>query len=334
MRIGRASSVAAAKAVSSSARLRTFWAIRVVGRSPVGWIDGNSSASMPLTCDWNGPDVTWSVSPGPVSSSIRWPPGSELTRSVRRRAGHGRRAVGLDLARHPVDEPDLEVGRGQAEAAVLGLEEDVGEDGQGASIGDRPAHDREAAGQVLLHDRELHVRSTPRAGRVREVAREGCAAQGSRLPRSRVSRCVRIFLDSSRLRHHHHHGVDRVDGRARRRSARPVDEPPSDRWTAAPASGTAAGGERWTDPPARRDRRRMRGPLQPTAGAPVVQHCIHIARPAARSCSGTRISTGSAAAWWTSRAPVGGRARLSRRRSARGPPRSRGAARRCRRTRG
>ena len=87
MRIGRASSVAAAKAVSSRARLRTFWAIRVVGRSPVGWIDGNSSASMPLTCDWNAPALRWSVSPAPVSSSIRSPPGSELTRSVRSRAG-------------------------------------------------------------------------------------------------------------------------------------------------------------------------------------------------------------------------------------------------------
>ena len=87
MRIGRASSVAAANAVSSRARFRTFWAIRVVGRSPVGWIDGNSSASMPLTCDSNRPALTCSVSPGPVSRSIRSPPGSELTRSARRRAG-------------------------------------------------------------------------------------------------------------------------------------------------------------------------------------------------------------------------------------------------------
>ena len=49
MRIGRASSLAAAKIVSSSACLRTFWAIRVVGRSPAVWIVGNSSASMPFT---------------------------------------------------------------------------------------------------------------------------------------------------------------------------------------------------------------------------------------------------------------------------------------------
>src|SRR6185503_13307872 len=46
-----------------------------------------SSASIPLTCDWNGPALTWSVSPAPVSRSILWPPGSELTRSDRRRAG-------------------------------------------------------------------------------------------------------------------------------------------------------------------------------------------------------------------------------------------------------
>ena len=38
---------------------------------------------------------------------------------------HGCRAVRLDLARDPVRDPDLEVRRGQLEAGVLGLQQDV-----------------------------------------------------------------------------------------------------------------------------------------------------------------------------------------------------------------
>src|SRR5207244_7671833 len=58
--------------------------------------------------------------------------------------------------------PDLEVRGGQLEASVLGLEQDVRQDRQ-RSVRDRPAHDRQTASEVLLHDRELHVSFTPRA---------------------------------------------------------------------------------------------------------------------------------------------------------------------------
>ena len=65
---------------------------------------------------------------------------------------HGRRAVDLDLAGHPVGDPDLEVRRGQLQAAVLGLEQDVRQDRERA-VRDGAAHDRQAASEVLLHDR-------------------------------------------------------------------------------------------------------------------------------------------------------------------------------------
>ena len=73
----------------------------------------------------------------------------------------GRRAVLVDLAGDPVGDPDLEVRRGELEAGILGLEQDVGEDRQRAPARDRPADDGQAARQVLLHDRESHVGFTP-----------------------------------------------------------------------------------------------------------------------------------------------------------------------------
>ena len=76
----------------------------------------------------------------------------------------GRRAVGLDLAGHPVGDPDLEVGGGQLEPGVLGLEQDVGQDRQGAPARDGATDDGQAARQVLLHDREFHVGFTPLVG--------------------------------------------------------------------------------------------------------------------------------------------------------------------------
>ena len=126
---------------------------------------------------------------------MRWPPGSEPTRSARSRAGTVVDPSVLDLAGDPVHEPDLEVRRGEAEAAVLGLEEDVGEHGQRASVGDRSTHDPEAARQVLLHDRELHVRSTPWAGSIQDFTYEGCVAQGFPAPaKPRHSVCVSSFI--------------------------------------------------------------------------------------------------------------------------------------------
>ena len=75
----------------------------------------------------------------------------------------GRRAVRLDLAGHPVGDPDLEVRGRQLEPGVLRLQEHVGQDGQGAAARDGAADHGQAAGQVLLHDRESHVGFTPRA---------------------------------------------------------------------------------------------------------------------------------------------------------------------------
>ena len=87
MRIGRASSLAAANAVSARACRRTFWAIRVVGRSPAVWIAGNSSASMPLMCVSNRPHRRCSVVAGLELQVDPIAAGSELTRSVRSLAG-------------------------------------------------------------------------------------------------------------------------------------------------------------------------------------------------------------------------------------------------------
>ena len=85
---------------------------------------------------------------------------------------HGHRAAGIDLARHPVRHPDLEIGGGQLEAAVLGSEQDVVQDRKRAPGRDGAADDLETAGQVLLHDREFHVGFTPlRSGQGRRQDR-------------------------------------------------------------------------------------------------------------------------------------------------------------------
>ena len=151
MRIGRASSLAAAKAVSSRACRRTFWGIRVTGRSPAVWTVGKSSAEMPLMFDSNRPLRMWSVSPVAELQVDRLAAGQRVDQVGQEAGRHGRRAVGLDLAGHPVGDPDLEVRRGQLQAGVLGLEQDVREDRQ-RPVGDGPADDRQAAREVLLHD--------------------------------------------------------------------------------------------------------------------------------------------------------------------------------------
>ena len=88
--------------------------------------------------------------------------GRQAGDEVREQLGRdGDRAVRVDLARDPVGDPDLEVGRRQLEPGVLGPEEDVGQDRERAPGRDRAADDRQAAGEVLLHDRELHERFTP-----------------------------------------------------------------------------------------------------------------------------------------------------------------------------
>ena len=223
MRIGRASSLAAAKTVSSSACLRTFWLIRVVGRSPAVWIVGNSSASMPLTWVANRPARMWSVSAPWSSRSTRSGAGQRADEVGQQARRHRGRAVGLDLAGDPVGDADLEVGRGQLEAGVLGPEEDVCQHGQGASAGDRPGHDRQAARQVLLHDREFHVgclqgcrqadgRAVPGVGDPGDPARAGV--------RGRVVSWVDWLVSIFSFHHHRHIAVDVVDGDARPCGAR------------------------------------------------------------------------------------------------------------------
>ena len=189
-----------------------------MGRSPAVWIVGNSSASMPFTWVANRPQRRWSVSAPWSSRSTFSEPGRRADEVGQQPGGHGGRAVGLDLARHPVRDPDLEVGRRELEAGVLGPEEDVGEHGQGAPAGDRPRHHREAAGQVLLHDREFHV------GCLQHAVWAGVARAASV---DRASRCDGEGPASASWpgrwndqpifssRHHRHNAVDTVDGDAR-----------------------------------------------------------------------------------------------------------------------
>ncbi len=104
----------------------------------------------------------------PLQLEVNLLRGGQAPNEVGQQAGrHSRRAVRLDLARHPVGDADLEVRRGQLEAGVLGPEKDIREHGQGASTGDRPGHHGQTARQVLLHDRELHVGLSPSCADVR-----------------------------------------------------------------------------------------------------------------------------------------------------------------------
>ena len=133
-----------------------------------------------------------------------------------------RRAVGLDLAGHPVGDPDLEVGRRQLEAGVLGLEQDVGEDRQRAPVGHGPTDDRQAARQVLLHDREFHVGFTPPSS-IRWFGTTGNRGLSGRRSGPSVGRGYLLSIISPR--HHRSNGVETVDGHAPRRTDEAVDDP-------------------------------------------------------------------------------------------------------------
>ena len=97
---------------------------------------------------------------------------------------------------------------------VLGPDQDVAEDRQGAPRRDRATDDRQAAGEVLLHDRDVHERFTPGSGAGRAKGRIGSAGRSRARPlgsehRARgavVGRSIHILE-----RHHHHHAVDGVD---------------------------------------------------------------------------------------------------------------------------
>ena len=94
----------------------------------------------------------------------------EIDALVGRQAGHyvsqqprryGHRAARVDLARHPIRHPYLEICGSQLEAPVLRSKKDVVQDRQCAPGRDGAADDLETTSQVLLHDREFHVRITP-----------------------------------------------------------------------------------------------------------------------------------------------------------------------------
>ena len=248
----------------------------------------------------------------------------------------GRRAIGLDLARDPVGDPDLEVRGGQLEPGVLRLEQDVGQDRQGAPVGHGATDDRQAARQVLLHDREFHVglHSTLRVGGSNGRGRRW-DGRGTRCRRPGPRGCPegRGYLPSIfSSRHHRSHGVEPVDGHARARSIGPVD---GRRGRGGRASGPC--GPAWgravddpVAPPAGRPRRA--GPsTQRSRTWPPERRDVHNRHPVFHRNSrgypqtgspGRRLARPRSAPRPAVEDPV------SRRRSAPGPRRSRGAARR------
>ena len=293
---------------------------------------------MPLMWDWNRPALTWSVSPA-VELEVDPLAARQRAHEVGEEPGrHGRRAVRLDLAGHPVGDADLEVRRRQLQPAVLGPEQDVGQHRQRAPAGDRATDDRQAAGQVLLHDRELHVGCTPfderRAPRA-DAGSDGRGRAGLAIdPRRGMGRGYLRSIFS--LRHHRHHGVERWTAVLVGRATAAVDERPATggRWTrrsAADASGRTVDEQRRRPSTTRRstagsgrvDRTALARMSTPPHGV------VH--RPAATDPTGWRPRVPTVA---TDRGAVRRRTGLSRRRSARGRRRSRGAARRCRRPRG
>ena len=210
------------------------------------------------------------------------------------------RSVGLDLAGNPVGDPDLEVRRRELQPGVLGAEQDVGEHRQRAPARHRVADDREAAGEVLLDDRQVHGRVTPgeRGGRRRRVGRAG--------PAGGLMVGLIFARTSSPYSSWRGHG-----GRASaavRAASRGGPPPAGGQCCCRPG---ATGDRRWTSLPSAR-------PWRHGARRPVVD------RRAQRRLSDTAQRGADA--------PVPRRPRravaLSRRRSARGQPRCRGAARR------
>ena len=252
MRIGRASSLAAAKSVSSRARFRI-----VLGdarrRALAGGLDRRELVGVDALHVGRDAAAAQVQRVGPLELEVDLLGRREAAHEVGQQAGrHGRRAVGLDLAGNPVGDPDLEVRRGQLEAGVLGLEQDVGQHGQGAAAGDGPRDDREAASEVLLHDREFHVGLSP--GRV-PARRAGPWIAGGVRDLS-LHLIITIIMPWKR-------GIP-VRGRAAiggGRTLRTVDEPRvggrrgGPRWTdrgRRPADGASAGGPRSHPPSGRR----------------------------------------------------------------------------------
>src|SRR5438874_6359113 len=73
--------------------------------------------------------------------------------------GNGDRALVLDARRDPHVDPDLQVGRGQLDAPVLGPQEDIGQDRQASTRRDGTSRDLESSGEVLHKTNDLHAPS-------------------------------------------------------------------------------------------------------------------------------------------------------------------------------
>ncbi len=220
VRIGRASSLAAAKATSARARRRTFWLTRVVGRSPAAGIAGNSSASIPRRWVSKRPHRRWSRSPSRTSRSMR-SFGSELTTSVRRRAG-------------TVIAPSVSILPGTQ--YVIPISRFV-------AVSFRPASSVRrstlaSTGRVLRLDTAWLTTERPRArfswmtDRFTDVSLRVRGQEGPVGGRGRAPPVGSSWMSSSHEPHRHiHHGVDGVDGRAAAcgagrwtRAARDVDD--------------------------------------------------------------------------------------------------------------
>jgi hypothetical protein len=71
--------------------------------------------------------------------------------------GHRDRALLFDRGADPAAQRDLEVGGRELEAAIVGREEDVRRDREGAPRRDGPPDDAEPLGKMLLKARDVHI---------------------------------------------------------------------------------------------------------------------------------------------------------------------------------
>jgi hypothetical protein len=262
--------------------------------------------------------------------------GRERVDEVREEPGRdGRGAVGLDLAGHPVRDADLEVRRRQLEAGVLGASRTLA-----------------STGSVLrLRDRARLTTDRPRArfscmtesftSCVTPLAR----ARGARGPAVRIAAWASVGGWIFSLSSHSVITVIMVWTAwtvVRLSCGAAVDDPgpdveaAADRWPTRGRPVDGASGQKRPSPGDSRGHttpdigpRRAGAASTAQSGYPPARTCPHGTRHAWASLSGRRPAG--------PRSPPGGsarRRRVSRSRSARGPPRSRGAARRWPASRG
>ena len=151
--MGLASSVAAAKVTSAQGHPQDV--LRHTGRRP--FTRGRDCRellgvnSLDVSLETTGFDVQGLLRLElEVDSFVGRQSGDDVRQQASRNCD---RTCRVDLARHPVSDPYLEVRGRELQAAVFGAKQNVVEDRQGAPGRDGAADDLEAAGQVLLHDR-------------------------------------------------------------------------------------------------------------------------------------------------------------------------------------